>query len=152
MQITIADATAEAAFPTPCRIWCNDHFSAVVSVCVVHVELKRLCFMGLNKAEQVFRLIHDSISSNDVIAVRSQPRQCCGGIRFHFQHVPNIFVGPIEAAEPDANPQQALAAPQVAGCDRGLPQLQGFAAVDEHLHRLLHIGFQQVLQSVVVLI
>lgn len=152
MQITIADATAEAAFPTPCRIWCNDHFSAVVSVCVVHVELKRLCFMGLNKAEQVFRLIHDSISSNDVIAVRSQPCQCCGGIRFHFQHVPNIFVGPIEAAEPDANPQQALAAPQVAGCDRGLPQLQGFAAVDEHLHRLLHVGFQQVLQSVVVLI
>lgn len=69
-----------------------------------------------------------------------------------YQHVPNIFVGPIETAEPDANPQQALAAPQVAGCDRGLPQLQGFAAVDEHLHRLLHVGFQQVLQSVVVLI
>lgn len=74
MQITIADATPKAAFSTPRGIWCNDHFSTVVSVRVVHVELKGLCFVGLNEAEQVFRLIHDGISSNDVIAVRSQSR------------------------------------------------------------------------------
>jgi hypothetical protein len=69
-----------------------------------------------------------------------------------YQHMPNVFVGPVKAAETNANPQQALAAPQVARCDRGLPQLQGFAAVDEHFYRLLNVGFQQILQSVIVFI
>lgn len=117
MQITIANAAAKAAFSTPRRIWCNDHFSTVVSVGVVYVELQGLCFVCLDKAEQVFRLIHDSVSSNDVIAVRSQACQCCWGVGLHFQHMPNIFVGPIKAAETDAHSQQALATPQVAWCN-----------------------------------
>lgn len=44
------------AFPTPRRVWCDDHFSTVVSVRVVHVELQGLRFVCLNEAEQVFGL------------------------------------------------------------------------------------------------
>lgn len=32
-----------------------------------------------------------------------------------YQYVPHIFIGPIEAAETDAHPQQALPTPHVAG-------------------------------------
>lgn len=117
MQITIANATSKAAFPAPRRVGCDDHLSTVVCVRIVDVELQGLCFVGLNKAEQVFGLIHDSISSNDVITVRSQACQCCWGVWFHFQHMPNVLVGTIKAAETDAHAQQALAAPQVAWCN-----------------------------------
>lgn len=69
-----------------------------------------------------------------------------------YQHVPDIFVGPIEAAKTNADPQKALAAPHIAGSHRRLPELQCLAAVDQHLHRLLHVCFQQVLEGVIVFI
>lgn len=66
--------------------------------------------------------------------------------------MPDILVGSFEAAESNADPQQTLTAPHVAGCDCGFPELQSFTAVHQHLHRLLHVGLQQVLQRVVVLV
>lgn len=44
------------AFSTPCRIWCNNHFSTVISVCIIHIKFQWFCFMCFNKAEQIFRL------------------------------------------------------------------------------------------------
>lgn len=44
------------AFSTPCGIWCNNHFSTVISVCIIHIKFQWFCFMCFNKAEQIFRL------------------------------------------------------------------------------------------------
>lgn len=66
--------------------------------------------------------------------------------------MPHVLVGSLEAAEADADPQEPLTAPHVAGCDRGLTQLQSLTAVHQHLHWLLHVGLQQILQCVIVLV
>lgn len=46
-------------------------------------------------------------------------------LKFSYKNVPNILIGALEAAETNGDSEQALAAPQVAGGDRRLPQLQG---------------------------
>lgn len=66
--------------------------------------------------------------------------------------MPHVLVGSLKAAEADADPQEPLTAPHVAGCDRGLAQLQSLTAIHQHLHRLLHVSLQQILQRVVVLV
>ena len=53
---------------------------------------------------------------------------------------------------PNGDPEQTLAAPVVAGCELHLPHFLVLAAVHQHLHGLLHIGLQQVLQGLVVLV
>lgn len=68
------------------------------------------------------------------------------------QHMPDVLIGSFEAAEADADTQKALASPHVARGDGGLPQLQCLAAIHQHLHRLLHVSLQEVLQRVVVFV
>ena len=66
--------------------------------------------------------------------------------------MPHVLVGPVEAAEADADPQEALAAPQAAGGHRGLSQLQCLAAVHQHLNGTLHVHLEQVFQRVIVFV
>ena len=66
--------------------------------------------------------------------------------------MPNILVCALKTAEANGDPEQALSSPHGAGCDGGLPELQGLGGVNQHLDRLLHAGLQQVLQGVVILV
>ena len=66
--------------------------------------------------------------------------------------MPDVFIRSLKAAESYRDPQQALAPPHVARGDGGFPQLQCLGGVDQHSHRFLHAGLQQVLQRVVVLV
>lgn len=52
-----------------------------------------------------------------------------GHFQYTHQNMPNIFIGPVEAAEANADPHEPLAAPQVAGYDGRLPHCQRLAAV-----------------------
>jgi len=69
-----------------------------------------------------------------------------------YQYVPHVFIGPIEATETNAHPQQALPPPHVAGRHGCFPQFQCLAAVHQHFYRFFNICFQQVLESVIVFI
>ena len=66
--------------------------------------------------------------------------------------MPDVLIGSLEAAEAYGDTQQALATPEVAWGDGGLPELQGLRGVNQHSNWLLHTGLQQVLQSVIVLV
>lgn len=66
------------------------------------------------------------------------------------QDMPNIFIGSLEAAEPNADTEKATAAPRGAGRDGGLPHRKGLAAVQQHLHRPLYIDLQKLFQRVVI--
>lgn len=74
----------------------------------------------------------------------------------YFQHthqdVPNIFIGSLKVAEANADPDEPLAAPHVAGCDGGFPHCQRLAAVQQHLYGPLQVHLQQLSQGVVVLV
>lgn len=41
------------------------------------------------------------------------------------QHMPDVLIGSLEAAEANGDSEQALPPPQVARGDSGLPELQG---------------------------
>lgn len=71
---------------------------------------------------------------------------------YTYQHVPNIFIGPIKAAKTYAYSQQALPTPQVAGSYWCFSELQCFAAVYQHFDRFFHISLQQVLEGVIVFV
>lgn len=64
--------------------------------------------------------------------------------------MPNILIGSFKAAEANAEPQKALAAPRVAGRDGCLPDSLRPAVVQQHLDRPLHVHSQQLFQGVVV--
>lgn len=66
------------------------------------------------------------------------------------QDMPDVLIGSFEAAEADADPQKPLAPPRVARRDGGLPHGLRLAVVQQHLDGQLHVGFQQLLQRVVV--
>lgn len=68
------------------------------------------------------------------------------------QHMPHVFAGPAEAAEAHAGTQQALAAPHVAGYHLHLAHLHGLHVEHLQLHGLLHVGLQQGLQCVILLV
>ena len=50
-------------------------------------------------------------------------------LKFSYKNVPNILIGALEAAETNGDSEQALAAPQVAGCDGGLSHCQRLVAI-----------------------
>lgn len=64
--------------------------------------------------------------------------------------MPDILVGALERAEPNAHAQQTLTAPGVARCDLHFTDILGFAAVHGHRNRLLHVGLKQLLERVIV--
>lgn len=66
--------------------------------------------------------------------------------------MPNVLIGSFKTAKTDRDAEQALAAPQVARGDGGLPQLQSLGGVNQHLHGFLYTGLQQVLQRVIVFV
>lgn len=66
--------------------------------------------------------------------------------------MPHVLTGPAEAAEAHASSQQALAAPHVAGHHLHLSHPHGLHVEHLQLHRLLHIGLQQCLQRVILLV
>lgn len=61
-----------------------------------------------------------------------------------YQHMPNIFIGPFKAAEPNTDSQKSLATPHVAGCDSRLPHCHRLATVQQHLDGPLHVDLQQL--------
>lgn len=75
---------------------------------------------------------------------------CCGP--WTHQDVPNVTGDSLEAAEADGDADQAVAPPQGAGRDDGLPQGQGSAAVELQGDGPTHVLLQHVLQGVVVLV
>lgn len=66
--------------------------------------------------------------------------------------MPDVLIGSFKAAKADADPQKTLAAPHVAGSNSGFPQLEGFAAVHQHLHRFLNASLQYVFKRVIILV
>lgn len=72
---------------------------------------------------------------------KSQSPSC----RSAHQHVPNILAGSLVTAEANAGPQQTLTSPHVAGHHFQLTDPRRLGAVHLHLHRFLHVGFQQLL-------
>lgn len=100
------------ALSSPGTVRCDDHLSAVVCVCVVHIQLQALPLVALYQREQVLwlhmksqnhrqyqvenvqelhgfkvlinYLIHNSVSSDDVVSMRPQASKGCRGIRLYF--------------------------------------------------------------------
>lgn len=68
------------------------------------------------------------------------------------QNMPDVLIGSLIAAEANTGPQQALAPPHVTGHHLQLTNPQCFGAVHLHLHQPLHVGFQNLLQMLVLLI
>lgn len=68
------------------------------------------------------------------------------------QDVPDILIGSLVAAEADTGTEQALSSPHVAGQHLQLADPQGFAAVNLHLHIFLRVGFQDLLQQLILFI
>lgn len=68
------------------------------------------------------------------------------------QYMPNILICSLVAAESNTGPQQPLAAPRVVGHHVQLADPRGFSAVHLHPHRLLHVGLQELLQLVIILV
>lgn len=66
--------------------------------------------------------------------------------------MPNIFIGPLVAAEANTSAQQTLPSPHATGHHLQLTNPRGFSAVHLHLHCSLHVGFQNLLQKVIFLI
>lgn len=68
------------------------------------------------------------------------------------QDVPDVLIGSLVAAEADTGTEQTLSSPHVARHHLQLADPQGFAAVNLHLHPFLHVGFQNVLQQLILFI
>ena len=75
------------------------------------------------------------------ISLRTWDHARSAGERTH-QNMPNVFICSFKAAEANTDPQEPLASPHIAGCDRRLSQLQCLATVHQHLDRFLHINLQ----------
>ena len=56
-----------------------------------------------------------SVLTYDVVAVLSEASQLGRTAGRHVQYVPDVLVGSLEAAEPDGDSEQSLAAPHVTG-------------------------------------
>lgn len=54
------------------------------------------------------------------------------------QHMPDVLISSLKAAEPDGDTEQSLASPQVAGSDCGFPQLKCLGGVNQHLYWFFH--------------
>lgn len=68
------------------------------------------------------------------------------------QDMPDILIGSLVAAEANTGTQQALPSPQVTGHHLQLTNPHGFSAVHLHLHCLLHVCLQELLQQIILLI
>lgn len=88
---------------------------------------------------------HESDQDNECLLIRTAQDPT-------HQDVPNVLIGSFEAAEADADPQEALAPPHVAGRHRDLPHVQRLAAVHLHLDGPLHVQLQQLFEVVVVFV
>lgn len=66
--------------------------------------------------------------------------------------MPDILIGSLIAAEANTGTEQALTSPHVTGHHVKLTNPGGFSAVHLQLHCSLHVGFQELLQQVVLLI
>lgn len=105
---------------------CNlmPYLTTVIGFCVVDVELERPAFMGLDESEQIFRLVQDRVRTNNVVREAPKASLFSRTAGLNLQNMPNVFIGPLEGAEPNRNSKQALAAPHIARRDENLPNLQ----------------------------
>ena len=66
--------------------------------------------------------------------------------------MPDILIGSLVAAEANTGTEQALSSPHVTGNHLQLTNSGGFRAVHLHPHRPLHVGFQKLLEQLILLI
>lgn len=59
MKISETNASAKTSLAAPFCVGRYDHFSALILVAVVNVELQLLAFVGLDEREKIFALVQD---------------------------------------------------------------------------------------------
>lgn len=100
------------------------HLSAVVCLGVVDVELERPALVRLDQREEVLALVQHGVGADDEVGVAPQPGDLGRRVGLDVEDVPHVLVGALERAEPDADPEETLAAPGRAGGDEDLSDLR----------------------------
>ena len=96
----------------------------MVRLRVVDVQLERPPLVGLDQREEVLRLMQHRVGADDVVGVGPQTRALRRTGRQNLQDVPDVFVGPLEGAEPDGDAEESLPAPQRARSDEYFADLR----------------------------
>lgn len=66
--------------------------------------------------------------------------------------MPNILVGALKRTEANTDTEQPLATPRITGRDGDLSDVLCFAGIHCHLNLLVHVGLEELLQCVIVLV
>lgn len=106
--------------------------------------------MRLDERKEVLALVQQRVGADDVVGEGAQAGCLGGGRRMHLEDVPDILVGALERTEANADAEQALATPAVAGHDAHLADTLCLAAVHGHLDLLVQVRLEQLLERVIV--
>jgi hypothetical protein len=113
MQVTKANSCSKTSFASPFAVRRDDDLPARVFIAIVDIKLQLLSLVSLNQREEVFALMENRISANDVIAERAKTSCLSRRRRMDLQNVPNIFIRSFKATESNRNTEESLTAPSL---------------------------------------
>lgn len=129
MQVAEPYSCAETSLASPFGVGRDHNLPALILVAVVNVQLQLLALVSFYQREQVFALMENRIGADDVIAEGPQSGSFGWRRWMNFEDVPDVLVGPFEAAKPNGDSEESLSAPRLGWSDVDHSNILRLAAV-----------------------